>query len=93
VTDSVTFVSLCAGTLLPLGHSGLIFRAQKRNGLGGAFEQELFALGITSKDSRTYRPQTCVTVECFQQTVKKFLAAQDGVTKKQLQRVLDGFIA
>jgi hypothetical protein len=66
---------------------------RKRNGLGGAFEQELFALGITSKDSRTYRPQTCVTVECFQQTVKKFLAAQDGVTKKQLQRVLDGFIA
>jgi transposase InsO family protein len=76
-----------------LSDNGLIFSAQKRYGLAGAFEQELFALGITSKHSRPYHPQTCGKVERFHQTVKKFLAAQDGVlTKKQLQRALDRFI-
>jgi transposase InsO family protein len=76
-----------------LSDNGLIFSAQARHGLAGAFEQELFALGITSKHSRPYHPQTCGKVERFHQTVKKFLAAQDGVlVKKQLQRELDRFV-
>jgi len=76
-----------------LTDNGLIFSAQKRHGLAGAFEQELFALGITSKHSRPYHPQTCGKVERFHQTMKKFLAAQEGVlVKKQLQRELDKFV-
>ena len=39
-------------------------------------------------------PQTCGKVERFHQTMKKFLAKQDGLTaKKQLQRQLDRFVA
>jgi Integrase core domain len=37
--------------------------------------------------------ETCGKVERFHQTVKKFVAAQEGVvTKKQLQRELDRFV-
>ena len=76
-----------------LTDNGLIFTAQGRYGLAGAFEHELFALGITSKHSRPYHPQTCGKVERFHQTLKKFLAAQEGVvTKKQLQRAIDRFV-
>jgi len=77
-----------------LTDNGLVFTANKTHGLAGGFEQELFALGITAKHSRPYHPQTCGKVERFHQTVKKFLAAQEGVaTKKQLQRELDRFVA
>ncbi len=76
-----------------LTDNGLIFTAHGRYGLAGAFEQELFALGIKAKHSRPYHPQTCGKVERFHQTMKRFLAAQDGVlTKKQLQRELDRFV-
>ena len=75
-----------------LSDNGLIFTAQQRYGLAGGFENELFTLGITAKHSRPY--QTCGKVERFHQTVKKFLAAQEAlVTKKQLQRALDRFVA
>lgn len=77
-----------------LTDNGLIFTTQARYGLAGAVEQELFALGIASKHSRPYHPQTCGKVERFHQTVKKFLAVQEGLaTKKQLQRSLDRFVA
>jgi transposase InsO family protein len=76
-----------------LTDNGLIFSSQRRHGLAGAFEQELWSLGITAKHSRPYHPQTCGKVERFHQTMKKFLAAQEGVvTKKQLQRRLDRFV-
>jgi hypothetical protein len=77
-----------------LSDNGLVFSSQHRHGLAGGFEQELFALGITSKHSRAYHPQTCGKVERFHQTLKKFLAAQEGVlAKKRLQRELDRFVA
>ena len=77
-----------------LTDNGLVFTAQRRYGLAGAFEQELFSLGIATKHSRPYHPQTCGKVERFHQTLKKFLRAQDGtVTKKQLQVQLDRFVA
>ena len=76
-----------------LTDNGLVFTAQGRYGLAGAFEQELFALGIASKHSRPYHPQTCGKVERFHQSLKKFLAAQEGLrTKKQLQRAIDRFV-
>jgi transposase InsO family protein len=39
-----------------LSDNGLVFTSQHRHGLAGGFEQELFALGITSKHSRAYHP-------------------------------------
>ncbi|MGH9044591.1 MAG: integrase core domain-containing protein [Acidimicrobiales bacterium] len=77
-----------------LSDNGLIFSTQRRHQVAGATEQALFALGIEAKHSRPYHPQTCGKVERFHQTMKKFLAAQEGVvTKKQLQRSLDRFVA
>jgi len=76
-----------------LTDNGLIFSSHHQHGLAGAFEQELFSLGIRSKHSRPYHPQTCGKVERFHQSMKRFLAAQDQVTtKKQLQRELDRFV-
>ena len=40
-------------------------------------ESELLSLGIASKHSRPYHPQTCGKVERFHQTLKKYLAKQD----------------
>ncbi len=76
-----------------LTDNGAIFTASKVGGLG-AFEVELLALGIGSKHSRPYHPQTCGKVERFHQTMKKFLAQQDAaVSNKQLQHQLDRFVA
>ena len=75
-----------------LTDNGLVFTAQRRYGLAGTFEQELFSLGIATKHSRPYHPQTCGKVERFHQTLKKFVAKQEGIhTKKQLQVALDHF--
>jgi transposase InsO family protein len=76
-----------------LTDNGAIFTASKVGGLG-AMEVELLALGIASKHSRPYHPQTCGKVERFHQTMKKFLAKQEpAMTKKQLQAQLDRFVA
>jgi transposase InsO family protein len=76
-----------------LTDNGMIFTTQTRHGFAGAFEMELAGLGIHSKHSRPYHPQTCGKVERFHQTLKKFIYQQDGVqTKKQLQRELDRFV-
>ena len=74
-----------------LTDNGAIFTASFRGGIG-AMESELLSLGISSKHSRPYHPQTCGKVERFHQTLKKFLAKQDPPqTKKQLQALLDRF--
>jgi len=76
-----------------LTDNGAIFTASFRGGMA-AMESELLSLGIASKHSRPYHPQTCGKVERFHQTLKKFLAKQDPATnKKQLQRQLDHFTA
>jgi transposase InsO family protein len=76
-----------------LTDNGAIFTASFRGGLA-AMESELLSLGIASKHSRPYHPQTCGKVERFHQSLKKFLAKQDPATnKKQLQRQLDRFAA
>lgn len=65
-------------------------------------ESELLSLGIASKHSHPYHPQTCEPyhpqtcgkVERFHQTLKRFLAEQEPPeTKKQLQAQLDRFVA
>jgi transposase InsO family protein len=76
-----------------LSDNGAIFTASYRGGTG-ALEAELLGLGIGSKHSRPYHPQTCGKVERFHQTLKKFLAKQDPAeSKKQLQAQLDRFVA
>lgn len=75
-----------------LTDNGAIFTAAPRGGTG-AMETELFSLGIASKHSRPYHPQTCGKVERFHQKLKKHLAKQDPAkTKKQLQVQLDAFV-
>ena len=74
-----------------LTDNGAIFTASARSGLA-AMESELLSLGIASKHSRPYHPQTCGKVERFHQTLKRYLAKQPpAITKKQLQRQLDRF--
>lgn len=75
-----------------LTDNGAIFTAAPRGGTG-AMETELFSLGIASKHSRPYHPQTCGKVERFHQKLKKHLAKRDPAkTKKQLQVQLDAFV-
>jgi transposase InsO family protein len=75
-----------------LTDNGAIFTASAQGGIA-AMETELLLLGIASKHSRPYHPQTCGKVERFHQTMKRFLAKQDPpVTTKQLQRQLDRFV-
>ena len=77
-----------------LSDNGLIFGAHHQHNTAGNLELELLALGIRSKHSRPYHPQTCGKVERFHQTLKKYLARQDpACTKKQLQAQLDRFAA
>jgi transposase InsO family protein len=77
-----------------LTDNGAIFTATSRGNDLGAIEPELLSLGIRSKHSRPYHPQTCGKVERFHQTLKKHLAKQPpAATKKQLQGQLDRFVA
>lgn len=77
-----------------LTDNGAIFTASARGNDAGAMESELLALGIASKHSRPYHPQTCGKIERFHQSLKKFLARQEpAATKKQLQSQLDAFVS
>jgi transposase InsO family protein len=76
-----------------LTDNGAIFTASYQGGVG-AMESELLALGIETRHSRPYHPQTCGKVERFHQTMKKFLAAQDPPeTKRQVQAQVDRFVS
>jgi transposase InsO family protein len=79
-----------------LTDNGLVFTARFAGGKGGrnALENELRRLGITQKNGKPNHPQTQGKVERFQQTMKKWLAAQQPqpATLTQLQ-VLPGAFA
>ena len=76
-----------------LTDNGAVFTAAPRGGRC-AIETELDRLGITSKHSRPYHPQTCGKVERFHQTLKKWLAKQPpATTLTDLQADLDRFAA
>jgi transposase InsO family protein len=59
-----------------LTDNGAVFTGKQRGGGRVALEVELGRLGVRFDHSRPYHPQTCGKVERFQQTQKKWLAAQ-----------------
>jgi transposase InsO family protein len=59
-----------------LTDNGAVFTGLPRRGGRVALEVELGRLGIRFDHSRPHHPQTCGKVERFQQTQKKWLAAQ-----------------
>ena len=80
-----------------LTDNGMVFTTRFSGGRGGrnGLETELRRLGITQKNGKPNHPQTQGKVERFQQTAKKWLAAQDPqpATLTQLQALLDTFTA
>lgn len=80
-----------------LTDNGMVFTTRHSGGKGGrnAFEHELRTLGVVQKNSRPNHPTTCGKVERFQQTLKKWLAAQPNqpTTIAELQTLIDTFVA
>jgi transposase InsO family protein len=79
-----------------LTDNGMVFTTRLSGGKGGrnAFEAELRRLGVQQKNSRPNHPTTCGKVERFQQTLKRWLAAQPDQpeTIDELQALLDVFV-
>lgn len=73
----------------------MVFTTRLSGGRGGrnGFEHELRRLGIKQKNGKPNHPQTQGKVERFQQTLKKWLAAQapQPATLAALQALLDNF--
>jgi hypothetical protein len=78
-----------------LTDNGMVFTTRYSGGRGGrnGFEAELRRLHVTQKNSRPNHPTTCGKCERFQQTMKKWLAAQPDqpTTIQALQALLDAF--
>jgi len=78
-----------------LTDNGMVYTVRFAGGRGGrtAPEVELRRLGIVQKNSRPNHPTTCGKVERFQQTLKKWLAAQEQqpTSVAELQTLLDTF--
>jgi transposase InsO family protein len=82
-----------AGTLTD---NGMVFTTRFSGGKGGRnhLEHELRRLGVEQKNGKPNHPQTQGKVERFQQTVKKWLAAQPpAASLAELQAQLDAFTA
>jgi transposase InsO family protein len=78
-----------------LTDNALVYTTRFAGGRGGRnlLETTLAGLGITHKHSRPNHPTTCGKVERFQQTLKRWLAAQpSAVDLADLQGHLAGFV-
>jgi transposase InsO family protein len=79
-----------------LTDNGMVFTTRFAGGRGGrsSLEHELRRLNIRQKNSRPNHPTTCGKVERFQQTMKKWLQAQEQqpATVEDLQVLLDQFV-
>jgi transposase InsO family protein len=79
-----------------LTDNGMVYTTRFSGGKGGrnAFEAQLRRLGVVQKNSRPNHPTTCGKAERFQQTMKKWLAAQpvQPATVDALQALLDAFV-
>ena len=97
-----TFQGTCAEHGIPastLTDNGMVFTTRLSGGKRGAatrngFETELHRLGVVQKNSSPNHPTTCGKVERFQQTMKKWLQAQNPQpsTLAELQALLDAFV-
>ncbi len=79
-----------------LTDNGMVFTTRFSGGKGGRnhLEHELRRLGASQKNGKPNHPQTQGKVERFQQTLKKWLAAQPpAATLPDLQAQLDTFTA
>jgi transposase InsO family protein len=75
-----------------LSDNGAVFTATPRKGKV-LLQSELERLGVASKNSRPYHPQTCGKVERLHQTLKRYLDAQEpATTLRELQGQLDRFV-
>ena len=78
-----------------LTDNGLVYTTRFAGGRGGrnGFENELRRLGVRQKNGKPNHPQTQGKVERFQQTLKKWLAAQSprAASLAQLQAQIDAF--
>ncbi|HEV3034880.1 MAG TPA: IS481 family transposase [Solirubrobacteraceae bacterium] len=75
-----------------LSDNGAVFTASPRRGKV-LLQSELERLGIASKNSRPYHPQTCGKIERLHQTLKRYLAKQSPANSlPQLQGQLDTFV-
>lgn len=75
-----------------LSDNGAVFTASPRHGKV-LLQSELQRLGIASKNSRPYHPQTCGKIERLHQTLKRYLAKQKPAKSlPELQSQLDTFV-
>ena len=78
-----------------LTDNGMVYTTRFAGGHGGRnqLEHELRRHNVVQKNSRPNHPTTCGKVERFQQTMKKWLAAQrtQPATLTHLQALLDAF--
>jgi len=78
-----------------LTNNAMVYTVRFAGGRSGrnTFEQELHDRHVVQKNSRPGHPTTCGKVERFQQTLKKWLAAQpvQPATITELQALLDRF--
>jgi transposase InsO family protein len=75
-----------------LSDNGAVFTASARRGKV-LLQSELERLGIASKNSRPYHPQTCGKIERLHQTLKRYLAKQPAANGlPELQGQLDTFV-
>jgi transposase InsO family protein len=95
-----TFRAACAQHGTPastLTDNGMVFttRLSGRRGGRNGLENELRRLGVKQKNGKANHPQTQGKAERFQQTLKKWLAAQhpQPATLAQLQALIDTFTA
>lgn len=79
-----------------LTDNGMVYTVRFAGGRGGRnhLQAELRRLNIVQKNSRPNHPTTCGKVERFQQTMKKWLAAQltQPATITDLQTLIDEFV-
>jgi transposase InsO family protein len=100
LTDFRTAVATHGIPAPTLTDNGMVFTTRLSGGsLHGtpgrnSLEHELRHLGIVQKNSRPNHPTTCGKVERFQQTMKKWLAAQPDqpTTVAEMQALLDRFV-
>ncbi len=92
-----TFDQTCADHGVPastLTDNAMVYTTRFSGGKGGrnAFEARLAALDTEQKNSAPNHPTTCGKVERFQQTLKKWLAAQTPANDlNELQALLNEF--